>query len=837
MIVKEDCMRTALKMLLLSVLVVAAAIGFLTGCTDKTENISTSVTGPNASILVPTGTLQGVLVDRVTNKPIVGAIVDIGVTQATTNSTGGFVLSNVPATTDPAGTGGVSGNYIVTIDLRNVSSPVNMADPAATPRYPEFSYADAQVSYSTLNDTDNGGGANATNHDTPVNGLVASLPLQVGKLSTTISGVVAYDGSKQVASDQTWYVLLVSTNSAPFCDSPACYGSDSSVGVNQNVISKLTVTSGGASSFSFANVEARAKMHIIAYNAAQTYYGSQEFQAPGDGETKVLVIQHDDATLDNSTVFVKQVDALAPVIITVSPEDKSDITPGATNVVFTFSEPILKNAYTEGLTVSAASGIHKDVTVNYNGVKASNIAHTLAWNTAYTTLTVGLPSVAGSSKYTVDISAVQITDVNKNAVTNLAAKGVINFTTNGGANAQAPLSVVDLLAPQDWNAGVNLDWLASSGAKKYNVYKRTVQWPGVTAYEQVGQWKLLHTAATTTACYTTANTDFSDSEGLVEGGNIQLRADYKVHGVNSDCVESAASYTVQVLDAVAPTQTAQSSTGFPTMMSNNTNIRLFFSEPLQEGLAETTANYAMQLNTISGASTTPSTNVAVYGVIDNNANSLVDAGDTFYVDLTFSASIDPASLKQTTVSAGPNGICESAKAVGDVWATNRTSIISGGTATYTPYATMGVGKGVGYSVCVTSDGTGVLEATNPTLLCDANGNGTVAAAESGCDDAIFDVGVVGTPHMAILSGPDGICNTAKRTVASIDIQSPTISIGGGVPNALCISAGSDMMFTTTIPLTGDDVLTRNPLIKVNGIKDVAGNTITQSTINTDGTVQ
>jgi hypothetical protein len=167
-------------------LALAVALGLslgLTGCDDD-KGVSNAVGVPNPNALMPTGTIQGTLVDAVTNEPIVGAVVDIGIAKATTSETGQFVISNVPATTTalaPAGGAGGAGAYDVTIDLRQVKAAASGA------KYPDFSYSSAAVSYTTLAD---GTGA-SSNHATPVTGLVAPISLTVGKLAAGIKGVVA----------------------------------------------------------------------------------------------------------------------------------------------------------------------------------------------------------------------------------------------------------------------------------------------------------------------------------------------------------------------------------------------------------------------------------------------------------------------------------------------------------------------------------------------------------------------------------------------------------------------------------------------------------------------
>ena len=95
-----------------------ASLG-LVGCGDD-KSVSTAVGIPNPNTLTPTGTLQGVLRDAVTNEPIVGAVIDIGIASTVTTETGQFFIKDVPATGSiGAADAGSNGEYQVVIDLRN----------------------------------------------------------------------------------------------------------------------------------------------------------------------------------------------------------------------------------------------------------------------------------------------------------------------------------------------------------------------------------------------------------------------------------------------------------------------------------------------------------------------------------------------------------------------------------------------------------------------------------------------------------------------------------------------------------------------------------------------
>ena len=79
------------------VLLVAFALSLaliVVGCGDSRD---TSSTNPNANTFTPKGTVNGLLRDAVTNVALVGAKVQIMDRVATTDSSGIFTITNVPA--------------------------------------------------------------------------------------------------------------------------------------------------------------------------------------------------------------------------------------------------------------------------------------------------------------------------------------------------------------------------------------------------------------------------------------------------------------------------------------------------------------------------------------------------------------------------------------------------------------------------------------------------------------------------------------------------------------------------------------------------------------------
>lgn len=606
-------------------LAVAVAIALstslgLVGCGDD-KSVSTAVGVPNPNTLVPVGTVQGVLRDSVTNEPIVGAVVDIGIAKATTTETGQFVIKDVPATTS-IGASGAGGNapYQVTIDLRNVKQATGAA------KYPDFSFATAAVSYSSLNDGSNDAGTSSSNHDTPVTGLTAPLALTVGKLAASIKGVASKDTTLEPvgAGYSVKLVSLGSTNSA--------VAGKGGTGAIENVVATVTTDATGA--FSFSNIESLRNFRIDVEKADGTERGSEEVLSPADGQIKTLLVQRGDNALDLRTVFVVSTDTLAPRVLSATPENGSDIAPNANvTVKFAFSEPIVSNALTNSVDSKSIGngGLYDLVDVNFNGAKAGNIPHSLAWNATRTELTVTIPTVAASSRYTVDITrAAAILQDNQNQPINFTGapatrNGIVNFTTNG-AVTPAIVSTLAVTNRADLDVAVTnpvVDWLPVSGAKEYNVYRAEALAGGAFgAYQRIALG--------------VENSEFIDNVQFIRG-DLKVTYKYMVRPVSFDNVESGDSTSVTGQD-IAQDNTAPSVSGI-NLSTGSRTVTVQFDEPMDEASAETLANYALAATTGADAPqvapSIPALNSAVY---DRNNSSVtltyasnVPAGTTLTV--------------------------------------------------------------------------------------------------------------------------------------------------------------------------------------------------------------
>ena len=800
-------MRSNIKALFFIMLVIVLAFNVI-GCSQGSD--STTVSNPDPSIFSPTGTIQGYLRDTVTQQPIEGAIVDVGAGQATTTSDGQFIIYNVPATTDPLN-GTVAGTYQVSVDMRNVTSPVIMSSATTTVKYPNFSYSTVSVSYTSLDDTSgaSAGGGSGSNHDTPVSGLVAPLSLTVGKLDSNITGVVAYATTSPVTPLQPvgagWTVQLVSSGSNN-AGTPSGTGT-AGTGATGNVVAVTTTSASGT--FTFNNIEAMQGFNIRAWDSTNSFYGTKAVTAVADGQTLNLVAQTTtNNTVLNQAVLVNTIDNVAPFIATVTPEVGSDLSPaGGVNVIYTFSEPIRQSAYALCLTNTGLVGscLYQDIAVNFNGAKAGNIGYTLSWNATATQLTVNIPTLAASSKYTVDLTnalgAGKLTDNSLNATSNVDAKRTVTFTTNGGTTAAVPSNVVVTnSASIDYNDTVTLDWLPASGANSYNIYRTLIETWNTGSVERHPARLISNTPTSDlTDDFATGNMALNNGttiadlpatqvfKNFVAASQVQLSYEYVVVGVNSDGIEGTAASAVTALDVMGPNLAGPTAAQiFADLTDNNNTINVCFNEPLDEASAETVSNY-----TISGISTNPTISAATYKGW-NTAASTAACGNAnqALVQLTLSAAVAPQNIMRSYISAGADGIRQSAVAGTDL-------------------------------------------ALNGKCISPAAGAALATAAAVG-DDVRISTGPAAL--IGIWAGANGVCDT---TAAAGDTQVVAVTVAPNAANQIAIlaatgvttgalnsAAQNDFTLESTVLAGSDDQIVPQVLVTVGtGAKDVAGNTL------------
>lgn len=786
-------------------IMIAVVLFTMTGCSDDK---ATSITNPEATTFEPKGTIQGVVRDSVTLQPIVGAKVSVGVQEATTDANGQYVIRDVPATTD-ALNGTVVGTYQVTVDLKNVTSPVNMTTtPAPDIKYPEVAWRTVSVSYTSLDDTscDVGEAActNSTNHDTSVDALVGSLLIAIGKLDANIEGVVAGcdsatspDFFESVGAGYKVELFTVTSNA------------DTGSGASGHLIGSTTTDADGE--FAFNNVEANLSVMVMTTspdgNRTDTVFNT----TPSDGRTlKLTDIQASVALHACST------DIHGPRIIAVSPEAGSDQSAGNINVALTFSEPVRQTAFTS-TEASGVANLYDYAEVMFDGTKAGNVAYSMSWNSTFDILTVTIPNAGISSLYHVRILNIPtvLTDAEGNGVdmgvcpddsASLAtpygiavdtdateiATGVGNdclvyFTTKGSTTPAAPSITLVNESGIDEGSQHNavFDWAPTSGAKDYNVYCRTVQMWGTTeqthAFNQVvtGVGSSIVSGSSSTVDFDAFVDGVDGGAAFVENSETKLAFDCKVTGVSADGVEGIESNIVRVEDKVGPelvedTTVAPSggslfcgtgvvTGGLPTDIgavcddtanpNNITKIILGYNEEMDEVSTEATANYVFSGLAKTADSVAISTTTApVY----NPATDMIL--------LTLSDTLTPAEVAQPVVKTGNNGLLETTANVAD-------------------FALLAANAGI-VATDAAATGSGVCVHFGPDFASDTTvGTGDVAGADL----------------LTIRTGTDGDCDsTANSNPAGTadDIQVVAVGERSGV----CVIEGG-----TDVTQDGDDV--------------------------------
>ncbi len=848
-------MKKITLLVLVAALLVALGLG---GCSDKNTNVTQQLSGSVGSQGSMIGTVEGLLIDASTNQPIVGAVVDIGVAKAVTTENGQFVLNNVPATqsriiTNPipgaAGNETVTTSYLqqyqVTINMKGVTSPVAMTSASATPRYSDFEFRTLDVHYETIANLTTSGTGSASSETFITNVQdVSNVMFTAGKLAATIRGYVAgcYADDFFASKGMGYTVSIV----------PAGAWNNTGTAQTDNVIA--TANTDGNGSFTFSNIESQATFWICAQDANGTMFGCADGNAgtlpaapnfrpgdadmdavtsPRDGETLVLNIQNSNA------VHVCPTDAHGPVVTKTAPENGSDITPGTTNVVFTFSEPILQTARTVVDSTTPGGGgntLYDQIEVRFEGTKAGNVAYTAAW-TANNELTVTFDTAA-SGKYFVRLPAV-ITGAAGSILTddvgNPAGMGVcaddskapamyntagdvdnddctVWFTTNGGATADPPAISLMNSAQMNYNGLVgsnipDIDWLPVSGAKAYKVYGRQNQVfsdPTSTAVASTNN----HNYELLTATPITA-TAWSPVAGLnfVENNVTKYTYDYYVTSVNSDGSESGPSNVLNVQDTVKPRLTPaltfnKATTTEPNTITDPSTMVLTFNEPMREWFVENGTYTILTRNRFSTPNIdtvrliSPTTARITFSQLD----LAITAGTGGVCTYTYDAA-DTRMVASTDVSsciaAGPNNVRDTLNAGDDVLC--GTASICAGPNGICDTAVAGDDIAViaqnGVAACISEGATPGLQ----TVLTAAN------------DDELCP----GSSGLAICPGVNGICD---QVAAVGDLQ--RTNVGTALP-FFCAVPGADGVLDST----GGNLTSAVQAITVSGVVDVSNNGI------------
>ena len=838
--------------LMVGFLVIVLALFTVIGCS---EDVSKDVSNPAPSTFEPEGIIQGYLRDSTTNEPIVGAKVSVGLGEDTTDAKGQFVIRDVPATTDGLN-GSVVGTYNVTIDLRIVTSPVDMTEATATQRYPEFAYSSVSVKYTSLNDTEcqdsfdsNSDDADdaetcntSSNHDTPVENLVAGLPLSVGRLACNIKGTVygcdntaKTDYYDEYATLQTAQVRLVAGAST----------SNTGTGISGNIVIPATDTTNGE--FELSNIECGGVSYTLV--AADDLddpimHDSLTVSSPdGIGETLVLHLEENSSESNPAKDQVLHLcpnDDIGPKIVSVSPETGSDLPKASSQTVtFTFHEAVAQNAYssTDG---SGVNNLYDNIEVRFDGTKASNVSYSAAWLPSACTddctqLQVTFPT-GTSSKYHVkllNVDSLRDTsgnaasmgicsddstisdnwDLNGDTVANNSTTGdagttdcTLAFSTTGG---NTPSQVTDLVLVNDASldeAGTDIgfyDWSPVSGAKDYVMYCQKVQvWGGTTTQEGpfVKDDTTLPLATDGIAVNgSTAQVDFDiladgidNSTAFVENSHVELRWNCQVAGVNQDNEEGPLSAILSdpADDEIGPLLEEDGSD-----LDCGTGV-----EPDGAGAGDSGAlcddgssvsDIVLEFNEeLSETSAETATNYTISGLSAGTATVSTAVYDavTDSVLLTLTTAVNPLYFKVTRITTGSNGVANTTVTGDD------TQVIA---------VNSGAAGGAG-GPCVIDNGPDTTESgddvdTGREITAGANGDCETTAVSADGDEQLQPV--------STNSRPSGTCvvDTTPYMAASVDdtIDGGTDGVATGEDY---IHVGANGVCNTTVDSSGTQVI-------------------------------
>jgi len=767
-------------------LVALVAMGMgVSGCGDKNDS---TVTNPNPNNLSPTGTITGTITDKTyPYEPIEGAIIDLGVGSATTDKNGVYKIMNVPATSNA--NGNPQGEYVGTIDLRNVTSPVKMNDSTYTGfRYPSTVPISISVPFSSFQENQGGGApgsGSGSNHDTPIIGLVADGSYSVGKLASSINVLVVKDNGPRTPVGAGYTVTVLRGQAAVFVGQ---------TDANSQVL--------------VPNLESRTSYLISAIAPDKSLFGDSTYTTPVDGKTLTLSAQYVSGSnlLVGPAILVGTTDQYSPKVLSTSPGNNADIQDNtALGFLINFTEPIANTTtYASAVTPGAASvsGLWNDVIVSFDGTKAGEIVHSISW-VSNTQLAITFPTLAPSSKYSVTLKCnalKNLKDVNGNPIDGFAGTcpdvsvdKVFRFTTNTSGTAVAPTNVVVVNASTiNYNTtAVNLDWPPATGAFAYNIYRsKVLKLGGYTGDEALGAYKRIGTNV--------SESQFSDTlvtNAYVDGQN-QVLYRYKVVSLNSDYSESAESAPVDAVDVVEPWLSGPNNAFRADFADGNNTLNVLFNEPVDEVSAEVAANYTV----VGFNGTTP---VAVSSAFMNSDLTTVTLTLDQAMDNNVGSTFRP--LVWPHVKAGADNTCN-------------TTTIGVNDVAPAAMAAYAVTDPVYLRVCVTMD------------------NAAVPQTAAGDD-------VLAADNTVIYAGPNGICQT---TATGANHQ--TSAVNSVSPDYICANSGTDLKFNTLLNgcpsyvgetctvLSASDTVVYPVVVTVTGVRDIAGRVIntTGDQIGTDG---
>jgi len=544
------------RSVLLSICIVCV-VALMAGCK---QNSTTPLEPQSLATYQPKGTISGLVVNSITNAPVKGAVISVGydgaVQSATSDDAGAYSFANVPAGKYQTVNGALvaSGQYTLTVSL----VAYNAAQTDSSKKYRNYYYDNVTITFTSL-----------ASGDSAVSDMVGSALLQISYLNTTVTGQVVDQNQQPVVNAS---VMLYDATVFP------------------NVLIGQTTTS-ASGAYLFSAVDNGLTVVLKSRSSDGSLQGTLgAFTLPANVINASLRSQ-----FTAERLMITPVDNVNPFVIGLTPENNSDVSSNALQVVYTFSEPIKQRAYTRTDLPLGSSTIIDDIKITYLGLKKTATAVTFSaqWNAGFTQLTITPQGIVGSAKYSVDLTAAfnsgQLTDnANLVVLNNPQITGdfeVMQFSTNGGSPVPATPAltrrfIAGLFGNLDFGGGtVGLEWNYDASARSYNIYWSV----------NGGSFQLLQANFT--------GIQFSGNTGSLvypSAATNPLRASsvqYVVRGVSKDLVEGPSSNIINVTDAVKP-QLLGSSSVAPASGTNSWTYTLRFTEPLTISTAEAVGNYS-----------------------------------------------------------------------------------------------------------------------------------------------------------------------------------------------------------------------------------------------------
>jgi hypothetical protein len=697
---------------------IVCIVAMMAGCK---QNSTTPLEPASLSTYQPKGTITGLIVNSITSMPVAGAVITLGydgnVQSVTSNGAGAYSFANVPVGKYQIVNGAAvfSGIYNFTASL----VAYNAGQKDSTKKYRDYYYSNVSITFTSVGLGDSLVASDMVGTsllqisylNTTVTGQVVDQNQQpvanatvqlfdatvfpntlLAQTTTSTSGAYQFSAVdngltitiKALSSDGTFAGTLAGFTL------PANFPTNLQVNAKRIMIMPLNTTVTGL--VVDQNQQPVANATVMLYDATvapnaligqttTSASGVYQFSANANGLTVVIKARSSDGSLQGTLaaftlpanvvsdslrsqvnverLMITPVDNVNPFVISLTPENNSDVPPANLQVVYTFSEPIKQRAYTRTDLPLGSNTIMDAIKVTYVGLKktATAITFSAQWNAGLTQLTITPQGIVGSAKYSVDLTAAfasgQLTDnANLTVINNPQITGdfeVLQFSTNGASTVPAAPTLArrfvnGLFTSLDFGGGaVGLEWNYDANARSYNIY-----WSADGGSFQLLQANFVgiqFTSNIASLVYPSA------AVNPLRASSVQ----YLVRAVSKDLVESASSNVITVTDAVKP-QLLLTSSVAAAGGANSWTYTLRFTEPLTISTAEAIGNYsfgntggvAFSVNSASYLGNVAGAYVVQLGVTTNAA---LPVGYVVFVSSNVTDlagnSIDPAANSKT----------------------------------------------------------------------------------------------------------------------------------------------------------------------------------------------